>query len=116
MSSDSTTNAAPCVAIHGEHKTKIEVRPDIDEAADQFALLALLSHRFGFDLAGAVHSLAERGLPVWSCEVDWSSAPVADHRVAHYQLAERLQGALAALLAIARYSDDELAKITIASI
>jgi hypothetical protein len=91
--------------------TKLEIRPDIDEAADQFATLALLSGRFGFDLAGAVHSLAERGLPVWSCEVDWSAAPTAGYRVAHYQLAERLQGALAALLAAARHSESHLAKI-----
>jgi hypothetical protein len=100
-----------CFAVGSEHKTKIEIRPDIDDAADQFATLALLSDRFGFDLTEAVHSLADRGLPVWSCDVDWSAAPTAGYRVAHYQLAERLQGVLAALLVVARHGDDKLAEI-----
>lgn len=87
---------------------KIEIRPDIDEAADHFEALASLAQRFGFDLAGEIHRLAERGLPVWSCDVDWVSAPTAGYRVAHYQLAERLQGALAALLAVARHRDSHV--------
>jgi hypothetical protein len=88
-----------------------EIRPDMDEVTQRFALLRDLSDRFGFDLDGVLNQLAERGLPAWPCEVDWSSAPTAGYAVARYHLAERLEGALAALLDVARQFDRNLAEV-----
>ena len=88
---------------------RIEIRPNLDEAVEQFKLLRRLARRYDFPLNAQLDSLAERGLPVWPCEVDWSTAPTAGYAVATYQLAERLQGALAALIHVARHSDGDLA-------
>jgi hypothetical protein len=98
--------AFPC-----EEKGRIEIRPDMTEAAKQIGLLRRLSRRYDFPLDSILDSLAENGLPVWPCEVDWSTAPTAGYAVARYQLAERLQGALAALIRVAGYCDGDFAQV-----
>lgn len=89
----------------------LDIRPDIDQAAADFAELRVLSERFGFDLPGALNSLADSLTPVWACDVDAVPAPGTNYLVARYKLAERLQGALAALRVVARHSDGDFRKI-----
>ena len=82
-----------------------EIRPDMDQAIADFEELRVLSVRFGFDLSGALSSLAESLLPVWTCDVDWEAATTADYAVAHYKLAERLRSVLVTLRARNGHND-----------
>jgi hypothetical protein len=54
-----------------------KIRPDKDAAITEFAGFGELSCRFGFDLAGALRSLAKDLTPVRTRKVDDSAAPTA---------------------------------------
>src|ERR1700733_10722613 len=82
-----------------------EIRPDIDTAIADLRELRELSTRFGFDLFGCLASLTKGGLPHFRCKVSDSPAPGADYVMAHFKLAEHLEGALAALRVCARNSN-----------
>jgi hypothetical protein len=86
-------------AGHGWIVPMIEVRPDMAQALADFDELRKLASRFGFDLFEFLGSLVDRGLPVFSCDIDTSSAIAADYVISRYKLAKEPEGVLLTLRA-----------------
>jgi hypothetical protein len=71
----------------------------MNRALADFDELRELAARFGFDLFEFLRSLVDRGLPVFSCDIDTSSAVAADYVVSRYKLAKEPEGILLTLRA-----------------
>lgn len=93
MSASDATTEPP------EAGAPVELEPDMAQALADLNELKELSLRFGYDLFGALASLAESNAPFILGEIDDAATARAGHAVACFKLAERLDGALMALRA-----------------